>query len=365
MPKRGENIRKRKDGRWEARILNENGKYKSIYAESYCKVKQKLKNINVINIKSTPIMQSLSFEDLCNKWIIENETKNKQSTTAKYNGIIQKHIIPFFNKIKTSELELNDVNTFIRQKIFQENLNPNTVNNIITVLIQIIKYGENHGVIDYFNYDVIKPAANFKELEILTEDEQKRLVSSIKSNITDENIGILLSLYTGLRIGEICALTWEDIDITAGTIYIRKTLQRISMPNKATGSKTTVIVDTPKSHKSIRKIPIPDFLLAELKKLSGNCTEKSYILTSSEVRYTEPRAYQYKFKKYLNQAGIRNINFHALRHTFATRAIEQNVDIKSLSEILGHSTVSFTLDKYVHPSFSIKKQSLQKLAVYY
>ena len=267
--------------------------------------------------------------------------------------------------MKANEIKLNDVNTFIRQKLFQEKLNPNTVNNIITVLMQIIKYGENHGEIDYFNYDVIKPAASVKELEVLTEDEQKKLVNAIKPNITNENVGILLSLYTGLRIGEICALTWEDIDITAGTIYITKTLQRISVPNKDTGSKTTVIIDTPKSHKSIRKIPVPDFLLTELKRLSFRCHVKSYVLTSSEARYTEPRAYQYKFKKYLKQAGIRNVNFHALRHTFATRAIEQNVDIKSLSEILGHSTVSFTLDKYVHPSFTTKKQSLQKLAVYY
>lgn len=220
--------------------------------------------------------------------------------------------------------------------------------------------------IQNFNYSISRPTVHKKELEILTEDEQKRLVNAIKSEITYENIGILLSLYSGLRIGEICALQWQDINLQAGTISVTKSMQRISVADTATtGIKTAVIVDTPKSQKSIRTIPIPNFLQSELKKLSKNCSPASYVLTGSENSYTEPRAYQYKFKKYLKQAGIRDINFHALRHTFATRAIEQNIDVKALSEILGHATVNFTLERYVHISFNFKKQNIEKLTVCY
>ncbi len=362
MPKRGENIRKRKDGRWEARILTDTGKYKSIYANSYYEVKEKAKNTER-NIKSPKLEQKLTFAQVCSEWIKENELKNKKSTTAMYTQLCNKHIIPYFGHLKPNDIDRNQINTFIKSKIFQKKLESKTIYDIVTVLLQIIKYAESQNYIYAFNYDVSMPSVHKKELEVLTKLEQQRFVTMIKHNITNENIGMLLSLYAGLRLGEICALQWQDIDLKEGIISITKTMQRIAVENKST--KTEIIIDTPKSQKSIRKIPVPDFLLYELKRLSQGCFDDSYLLTSSPSKFIEPRAYQYKFKKYLETANIRNINFHALRHTFATRAVEQGMDIKSLSEILGHSTVNFTLDRYVHPSISLKKQNIEKLAVCY
>lgn len=362
MPKRGENIRKRKDGRWEARILTDTGKPKSIYAHSYREVKEKMKKSSDETVTSFN-NDNITFKDICIQWLTDNEIRNKQSTTAKYRSLCKNHIYPYFEKIKPKEIETHHINAFIRHKTYQTNLETKTIHDIITLLMQIIRYGENQGYIPQIKNDILTPSVTKKELDILTEAEQKALVNSIKSNITGENIGILLSLFAGLRLGEICALKWEDIDLNTGTISVTKTMQRIEVENKHT--KTEIIIDTPKSQKSVRKIPIPDFLIDELKLLSKGCSEESYILTSSQYRYTEPRAYQYKFKKYLEKANIRDINFHALRHTFATRAIEQNVDVKTLSELLGHSTVNFTLDRYVHPSFSLKKQNIEKLAVCY
>lgn len=360
MPKRGENIHKRKDGRWEARILTDTGKYKSVYASSYHLVKEKAKQPQICKAENIS-MKNISFEQICKNWMKECELKNKQSTVAIYKGIVNKHLIPYFNDI--NKIDRNSINAFIKYKMFQCKLSAKTVQDITAVLIQILKYAERENYISPINYDIIRPKTIKKELEVLTPSEQEILINKIKQDINQDNIGILLSLYAGLRIGEICALQWKDIDLKNGIISITKTMQRISVSNEE--HKTQIIIDTPKSQKSVRKIPIPNFLLLELKRLSLCCSSNAFVLTGSENRFVEPRSYQYKFKKILENSKIRNINFHALRHTFATRAVEQNIDIKTLSEILGHSTIGFTLERYVHPSFELKKQSIEKLVACY
>ncbi|MCM1508778.1 MAG: N-terminal phage integrase SAM-like domain-containing protein, partial [Ruminococcus flavefaciens] len=201
MPKRGENIRKRKDGRWEARILTSNGKHKSVYADSYYAVKEKIKNPQ----EKLYLSKTTSFSQLCDEWLKTIEIKNKQSTIAIYKGIINKHILPYFGHMNTNKIEINHVNTFIRYKTYQNKLQASTIGTMTAVLIQIIKYGEKQEYIRNFRYDLSIPTIQRKELEILTESEQERLVSLIKETITHESIGILLSLYAGLRIGEICA----------------------------------------------------------------------------------------------------------------------------------------------------------------
>ncbi len=365
MPKRGENIRKRKDGRWEARIKTENGKSRSIYAKSYSELKTKIQetkekqqeeNIRVFE-KETG---EQTFSEICKQWLKEAQIRNKKSTLARYREITKKHLIPFFNE---TDISSESVNTFILYKLNLEKLQPKTVYDIISVLVQITKYAESNNMLTSANFNISRPAVSKKELQILTQSEQKRLVNTVKSNITYENIGILLSLYSGMRLGEICALLWKDIDLKEGTFSITKSMQRISAENADT--KTMIIIDKPKTQKSIRVIPIPDFLISELKKLSKSCIPEAYVLTGSTEKFIEPRLYQYKFKKYLEQAQIRDINFHALRHTFATRAIESNMDIKATSEILGHATVNFTLERYVHISFEFKKQNMKKLTSCY
>ncbi|MFR9000911.1 MAG: site-specific integrase [Anaerobutyricum soehngenii] len=196
-----------------------------------------------------------------------------------------------------------------------------------------------------------------KKLVILSERNQKILSSYLCLHLTYRNLGILICMYTGIRLGEICALTWEDISLTEGSIYIDKTIQRVQKEHN--GKKTMLIIATPKTPSSIRTIPIPNQLLQIIK--SSELPQKGYLLTGSTEKYIEPRTYQYHFKKLLQRCKIPETNFHALRHTFATRCVELGFDIKTLSEILGHSSINITLNRYVHPSFDLKKQNMNKM----
>ena len=173
--------------------------------------------------------------------------------------------------------------------------------------------------------------------------------------------GTLFALYTGIRIGELCALQWEDVSLQSATLKVQKTLQRIQDTTKGASSKTKIVITEPKSKCSIRDIPIPKFLVEIARHFSDS--PKAYILTGDKLKYTEPRTVQNHFKKYIDSCGIERANFHALRHTFATRCIELGFEIKSLSEILGHANVNITLNRYVHSSFDLKSANMNKLAL--
>jgi len=198
----------------------------------------------------------------------------------------------------------------------------------------------------------------------LTVSEQEKLKNHIQNNLDCKSLGVLISLYTGVRLGELCALQWKDIDFYEEEIKVTKTLQRIKNTDENDNRKTKVIIDKPKSVKSVRNIPLPSFLFNILKEYRKGYTADTYILTGN-LRYMDNRVYQDKFKQYIKLAGLQDINFHATRHTFATRAIEHGIDVKTVSELLGHSSVKFTLERYVHSSKEHKKQSMEKMAACY
>ena len=160
-------------------------------------------------------------------------------------------------------------------------------------------------------------------------------------------------MYCGLRIGEVCALQWTDIDTNKGILYVRRTVQRIT--NQGGKTKTKLFVGSPKSKSSIRAIPVPNFLVPIIYTLAQEDPPDAYILTGLINKPLEPRTFQYYFNQVLNVAGIKKTKYHTLRHTFATNCVALGFDIKSLSEILGHSNVSITLNKYVHPTMQQKR----------
>ena len=210
-----------------------------------------------------------------------------------------------------------------------------------------------------FKNRINKPSIAKSELPILSIENQKVLEQHISAELTPTSIGILISLYTGLRIGEICALCWNDIDLNARTIYVRHTASRIKSADG--NSKTELILDEPKTASSKRVVPIPSPLFYALVEYRKDAT--SIYVVSSTDSFVSPRTYDARYHRLLSDCHLEDLNYHGLRHTFATRCIEAGVDVKSLSEILGHANVSITLNTYVHSSLEMKKSQHEKLTL--
>lgn len=376
MPKKGENIYKRKDGRWEGRyirIRNIGGKteYGYIYGKSYAEVKQKLMNVKVAVRSYNETHEKLlgTYSQLLDDWLHSSKIKVKDSTYARYAHLIQKHIKPYLGNLQISQLTSQNVEEFIATQLKvgrldgQGGLAPKTVTDILTVIKSTVEYAK------YNNYDVccnLKKLSIKKEgieIRVLTHTEQTALVQTILKDMDLYKFGVLLSLYTGIRIGELCALKWEDIYLSDSVLKIRKTMQRIQETDGSAIHKTKVIITTPKSKCSVRSIPLPSFISDIAKQFAAS--PQAFILTGNSQQFVEPRTMQNHFKSLVAESGIVKANFHALRHTFATRCVEVGFDIKSLSEILGHANVNITLNRYVHSSFELKSCNMNKLMLSY
>lgn len=372
MARRGENIHKRKDGRWEARYimnysLDGKAKYKSVYGATYTEVKEKLKQQQNLP-KQRPAGSVFTYGQLCEEWLENTRMQIKASTYAKYYDLVHRHILPQLSSCRLSFFTVELVNQFAREKYEsgrldgKGGLSAKTIHDLTSIIIQIIRYGERSKKFSGFDYEgLILPKIPDRELPVLRKEDQSKLEAYIRQHSNLETFGVFLVLYTGLRIGELCALTWRDIDTQQGILHIHNTLQRIKNTDPGSPFKTRIIIDQPKSKKSIRDIPIPEDLLKQLKKLESKYPSHAFFLTGKVKKSMEPRVYEKKFKRFLQEANIEPINFHALRHTFATRADEKNFDIKCLSEVLGHASVKFTLERYVHTSAELKKEGMEKL----
>ncbi len=297
------------------------------------------------------------LKKVAESWLLYKKYNIKDSTYYRYKYIINKYIIPEFDERKISFFEDYDFNIFVDK--LAQNLSTKTIKDIIIVLKSILKYAERKYNCD-FKIDLIAmPKNELLETQILSKKEKNKLEKQCIKNGTYRDIGILICLNTGIRIGEICALSWKNINLEKNLLIINKTMQRIYKDKNS----TEISIDSPKSRKSIRKIPISQKLQVILKQIKNenNFCKDEFFLTGSCEKFIEPRNYQYMYKKLLNTCHIKEYNFHVLRHTFATECIEIGMDIKSLSEILGHASVDITLNRYVHSSFNTKKKFLEKL----
>lgn len=366
MSRRGENIRKRKDGRWEGRYIcgkNEFGKskYSSVYGKTYKEVKEKLlsvgKKSEVIN------KHNLSLSELISLWMDNNNINHKGSTDAKYKFLINTHINPEIGNIPLCNLSASDINSFLNKKVISgrkcdgQGLSENYVKTMAVIIQSAIKYGVQENFCKPLKSPIIKPKGDKKNIEILSICEQRKLEKYLLNNTDENKLGVFLSLYAGLRVGEVCALRWEDIDLKRQIIHINSTIVRINCNDDT--RKTELIIDKPKTKTSLRDIPIPVFICTKLMEIKKNSLSEFVI--SNKNSFVNPRTYEYRFHKMLDECGINQIKYHSLRHTFATRCIEATGDYKSLSEMLGHSSVAITMDLYVHPSDDIKRKQIEKI----
>jgi integrase len=294
------------------------------------------------------------FEVVTEEWLKYKKNTVKKSTYYNYSYSVAKYLYPSFAGKNITKIK--NYNNFIEE--LSDTLSPKTVRDIVTKLKEIINFYEEEHNTKLNIKKMSLPKMNKKEIQILSNKEKQKLEKYCIEQNSLKSLGILICLNTGLRIGEVCALRWENIDFESKKIHIEKTIERIYSKEE---NKTIVIIDTPKSITSVRTIPINSKLYNILKQIRGKSKKNDFVLTGSSEHYVEPRNYQYHFKEILKRSKVKKYKFHTLRHTFATNCIEAGMDIKSLSEILGHADVSITLNIYVHSSDKAKRKYLEKI----
>ncbi len=353
------NITKRKDGRYMGKFIvgyDDNGKaqYQYVYGRTYDEAECKVligREVASRYLSDRYVTIGKVYEE----WLNAVVNRVKESTFANYKAKFEKHILPVFADIPCADLSAGIINEFINKKL-AEGLSASYVRDIFTVFKSMLKYAQEEYGFKLSLKNVVLPKTEKKQIRKISDTEQKRLISYLRNNMSVTALGILISLFMGLRIGELCGLKWSDVDFDDKILHIRRTVQRISLPDGS--RKTKVVISTPKSETSFRSVAIPDFLM-EYFKMSRN--KDDFFILSGSDKVIEPRTMQYRYKKMIKSAEIENHNFHKLRHTFATNCAEKGFDVKTLSVVLGHSSVNLTLNRYIHPDHSHERRLMNSM----
>ena len=295
-----------------------------------------------------------SFREISQIWCDAKRSIVKHSTMCAYRLILQTHLLPRFGEMTV--ITENEVQLFVIDKC-SSGLAKKTVRDIVAVLKSIIKYGGKHKMFSFEDWDIEYPTyTGVYRLPTLTLNYQRVLMVHLITTPTPQNIGILLALCTGMRIGEVCAMKWEDVDFKQKIITVKHTVGRVY---NCELKSTEKIDSSPKTKNAYREIPISKQLLQAMKRVK-KLSSSPYVVGTSE-QSKEPRSYRDYFARLLKRLNISPIVFHGLRHTFATRCIESQCDYKTVSVILGHSNVATTLNLYVHPNINQKKRCIERM----
>jgi len=302
-------------------------------------------------------MNKKQLSEVVNLWKTDKKQYVKKSSFSAYTLLIENHLLPAFGDKYC--IEESEVQAFVFQKL-KRGLSHKTIKDILIVLKMILKFGAKNKWLDYSPFDIQFPTEREKHnIEVLSRADQKKIMNYIQEHFTFRNLGVYICLSSGMRIGEVCALTWEDIDTNNGIISVNRTIQRIYVIEDGS-RKTELILDTPKTKNSIREIPISKDLLRILKPFKKIVNSSFFVLTN-DAKPTEPRTYRSYYKNLMAALNMPELKFHGLRHSFATRCIESNCDYKTVSVLLGHSNISTTLNLYVHPNMEQKKKAIEQM----
>lgn len=315
---------------------------------------------NYFNIKEKSVAD-ITFKQLCLIFFDKANRDKKLSTISTYQSIYSCHIE---NSIvgKTSLINLNNsmFDKFI-DVLLLKNLSAKRIGDIIVFIKSVLNFAKAEKLMQNIDFNIVSPRTEKKEMRVLSIVEQKKLEEYVYTHLEDTTcLGTLICLKTGIRLGELCSLKWDNLDLNNGVLKVRNTIQRIKNPDIKATKKTILHVDTPKSLNSHREIPIPKDLLAILKSFYMADLSACYVLTGTDMPQ-DPHTMQERFKRLIRHINISRANFHSTRHTFATRAVEAGMDIKTLSVLLGHSSVKITLDRYVHISIQQKLKQIEKM----
>lgn len=367
MARRGENIRKRKDGRWEGRYIKghtSEGKvrwgyvYGTSYAEVRSKTIQKRAEYGLYNLTS----QATTFRELAELWLCSLRQGVKESTFAHYQYTLHHYLFPVFadfmlDALNEKVLEQGLISIITPSEQNRRPLGSALAQECLTMLRRICKYAQHLHLLRPVEIMVKLPQKKPTFTKVLSKDDMKKLKAFVLESPTPRKLGLLFGTQMGLRIGEICGLQWGDFDFSAGTVTIHRTVSRISCGD----GHTKIVIQSPKTKNSARKLPIPSVLLRTLKQLRGRFSNETWFLSGSEERPVEPRCYRKSIHAYLKHGSINQVHPHALRHSFATICLQMGCDIKTLSELLGHANAAVTLKRYVHSDINRKSQEINRI----
>lgn len=291
-------------------------------------------------------------------WLEYQKNFIKESSYSHYHIIVKSYILPYFSAIPLKKINEEAIQKYVlylltygkKGNSSNSGLAPKTVKDITATLLLMLKWIAKKEGFSIEKIKIYYPSdLSSTTIKTLSRQTEKKIYDAAFMEDTVKSFAIILTLNTGIRIGELCALQYKDFDLENKILFISKTLQRISIhETNPSQSKTKIIISLPKSAASIRTIPLSDNLIPYLTKYIDSNTPDTFFLTGT-AKYTEPRIYRSFFYHFLVRNQIEKIRFHTLRHTFATRCIEINADYKSVSTLLGHSDINTTLNLYVHP----------------
>ncbi len=305
-------------------------------------------------------MSQPTFQEVSRLWKEDKRQWVKPSTYATYINQLNARLLPVFGPCRPDDITEDAVQQYVNSLL--GTLRVGTIRDSLIVLRLILSHAGRHcgWPVKTFRVHFPTAATPARSIPVLSPDSHKKLLAYLKTHFSFRNLGISICLNTGLRIGEVCALQWKDIDVGAGVIHVRKTVQRIWLHDEERYSYT-LHVGTPKTPTSRRDVPISQDLMRTLRPLCKVMAADFYIVSNTE-KPLEPRYYRDYFRRLLTALQIPPIRFHGLRHSFATRCIESKCDYKAVSAILGHTSIATTLDLYVHPGYAEQKKAIEKMA---